>query len=62
MVPIWSATIWAAAKSGEPSNPTEKSVIVDKHQQHRLTQYVLSIFLAIAEVTEESNPPESKTP
>ncbi len=61
---MWSATFLAAAKSGEPSKPTEKECSWG-HQASEvspLSTLLRAYFFAIAEVTEESKPPESNTP
>src|SRR5690606_951489 len=63
-VPIWSATFLAAARSGEPSNPTENECNWGHQASVVSSDSTLrwAYFLAMAEVAQESSPPESSTP
>ena len=59
-----SATFGAAAKSGDPSKPTAKECKCGYQASEVSVDSIrfCAYFFAIAEVIEESNPPESKTP
>ena len=59
-----SETFLAAAKSGEPSKPTEKECNCG-HQASWVSSDSIRLeenFLANAEVMDESKPPDNKTP
>ena len=64
MEPMCLETFLAASKSGEPSSPTEKECNCGHHADWVSSDSIRleANFLANAEVTEESNPPDNKTP
>ena len=59
-----SAAFCAAAKSGEPSKPTAKlcNLGYQASCSSPLSMRFFAYFAAIADIIEESSPPESKTP
>ena len=62
--PMWSATSLAACKSGEPTRPTAKECSCGYHAAFLSSDSTLFLeyFFANAEVIEESNPPDKRTP
>ena len=61
---MWSATLRAAARSGDPASPTAKECSCGHQASSRppLSTRRSANFLATAEMIDESRPPDNSTP